>query len=69
MFGFEWIKRLVLFKPTPVFVLGDRSQAARSHITISKDGSKEEFVYGTVKYKDDGEPDGGHKPVTIIDVK
>ena len=66
MFGFEWIKRLVSRKPTPVFGMGDGSNVALSHITINKDGSNEEFVFGTVKYEDGCEPDGGHKPVTTI---
>ena len=66
MFGIEWIKRLVSRKPTTVFVLGDRSNVALSHIAINKDGSNEEFVFGTVKYEDGCEPDGGHKPVTTI---
>ena len=69
MFGIEWIKRLVLRKPTPVHVLGDRSKVALSHIIINQDGSKEEFVFGTVKYDDGCEPVGGHKPVTIIEAK
>ena len=69
MYGIEWIKRLVLRKPTPVIVLGDRSKVALSHITINKDGRQEEFVLGTVKYEDGCEPVGGHQPITIIDVK
>ncbi|MBV7542199.1 hypothetical protein [Acidovorax sp. sic0104] len=69
MVGIEWIKRLVLRKPTPVIVLGDRSNVALSHIIINKDGRKEEFVFGTVKYKDGCDPEGGHKPVTIIETK
>lgn len=69
MFGIEWIKRLVSRKPIPVIVLGDRSKVALSHITINKDGSKEELVFGTVKYGKGCEPEGGHKPITIIDVK
>lgn len=69
MFGVEWIKRLVSRKPTPVFVLGDPSRVAISHITINKDGSKEELLVGTVHYGKGCEPEGGHKPITIIDVK
>jgi len=68
-FVIEWIKRLVVRKPTSVIVLGDRSNVGLSHSTINKDGSKEEFLFGTVKYKDGCEPAGGHKPVTIIEVK
>lgn len=69
MFGIEWIKRLVLPKPTGVIVLGDRSKVAHSHITIDKDGSKKEFLFGTVKYAEGCEPVDGHKPTTTIEVK
>lgn len=69
MFIIECLKRLVVRKPTPVIVLGDRSNVGLSHITINKDGSKEEFLFGTVKFKDGCEPECGHKPFTIIDVK
>lgn len=67
MFGIEWIKRLVVRRPTPVIVLGDRSKVALSHITINQNGSKEEFVFGAVRYGVGCEPVGGHKPVTIIE--
>lgn len=66
MFGIEWIKRLVSRKPTPAIVLGDRSRVAISHITINKDGSKEDLLVGTVNYGKGCEPEGGHKPIYIL---
>ena len=51
---------------TTFFLSNNRSKVAISHITINKDGSKEELLVGTVNYGKGCEPEGGHKPIYIL---
>ncbi len=69
MLTLKWIKRLLIPKPTPIMVLGDRSKVACSHIVINQDGSTHEFLTGSVAYGKGCELVGGHKPITTIESK
>lgn len=66
---FTWLKKLFKRQPALVWNPNDLSRVASSHIVINKDGTKEEFLYGTVCYAKGCEPVGGHKPITTIEHK